>query len=127
MWAWPLPSGPIGSNHLAISQAPASVVQGNALGSVTVTEYDASNQQTSDSTTQVTLTADSCGGTVLGTGTLNGGVITFATTTKFKTPATNLTLTASAAAAPPSVASVSFNVVADPDWMFWSGFEDCTP
>lgn len=127
VWAWPLPSGPIGPNHLTITQAPASIVQGNTLGSVTVTEYDASNQQTSDSTTQVTLMAGACGGTVLGSGTLNGGAITFDTTTKFKTPVTNLTLTASATAAPPSAASAAFDVVTDPDWMFWSGFEDCTP
>lgn len=127
VWAWPLPSGSIGPNHLTITQAPASIVQGSTLGSVTVTEYDASNQQTSDSTTQVTLTAGSCGGTVLGTGTLNGGAITFDATTRFKTPATGLSLTASAGAAAPSAASASFSVVADPDWVFWGGFENCTP
>jgi hypothetical protein len=127
VWAWPLPSGPIGPNHLTITQAPASIVQGSTLGSVTVTEFDASNQQTADSTTQVTLTADTCGGTVLGTGTLNGGAITFDTTTRFKTPAASLSLTASAGAAAPSAASASFSVVADSDWVFWSGFESCTP
>jgi hypothetical protein len=127
VWAWPLPSAPIGSIHLAITQAPASVVQGNALGSVTVTEYDASNQQTSDSTTQVTLTAGACGGTVLGTGTLNGGAITFATTAKFRAPATNVSLVASATAVLPIAASAGFDVVADPDWVFWSGFEGCAP
>jgi hypothetical protein len=127
VWAWPLPSGPIGPNHLAITQAPASIVQGNTLGSVTVTEYDASNQQTSDSTTQVTLTAGPCGGTVLGTGTLDGGAITFDTTTRFRTPAASLSLTASAGAAAPSAASASFSVVADGDWVFWGGFENCTP
>jgi hypothetical protein len=127
VWAWPLPSAPIGSIHLAITQAPASVVQGNALGSVTVTEYDASNQQTSDSTTQVTLTAGACGGTVLGTGTLNGGAITFATTAKFRAPATNVSLVASATAVLPIAASAGFDVVADPDWVFWSGFESCAP
>jgi hypothetical protein len=126
VWAWPLPTGPIGPNHLAITQAPASIVQGSTLGSVTVTEYDASNQQTADSTTQVTLTAGPCG-TVLGTGTLNGGAITFDTTTRFRTPATSLSLTASAGAAAPSAASASFSVVADSDWVFWGGFESCAP
>jgi hypothetical protein len=64
---------------------------------------------------------------VLGTGTLNGGAITFDTTTRFRTPAASLSLTASAGAAAPSAASASFSVVADSDWVFWGGFENCTP
>jgi hypothetical protein len=106
---------------------PTTITQGASLGNVTVVAYDAHDNVTSDSSTQVTLTAGSCSGTVLGSGTLNAGAITFATTQRFGSVANGVSLTAAAAASPPSAAASTFNVGADPDWLFRSGFEGCAP
>jgi hypothetical protein len=82
---------------------------------------------TADSATQVTLTAGSCGGTSLGNGTLSAGSITFSTTTKFKTVATNVSLSATASPSGPTNARAAFDVTVDPDWVFRGDFETCTP
>src|SRR5262249_22564490 len=79
---------------LKFTPAPGSITQGATLGDVTVTEVDAFNNVVDDSSTDVTLTAGSCGGTALGDGTLNSGTITFSTTTKFYTVANSVGLTA---------------------------------
>jgi hypothetical protein len=113
---------------LKFTPAPNDITQGATLGDVTVTEYDAfDNVTTADSTTQVTLTAGSCGGTQLGDGTLSAGSITFSTTTKFKTVAALVSLSATANPATPTSASSTFNVGPNTDWVFWGDFESCTP
>jgi len=124
------------SNAFAISAAaaatlkftpvPGSITQGATLGNVTVTEFDAFNNVTAG-TTAVTLTAGSCGGTQLGSGNLTDGTITFSTTQAFKTVAAGVSLSAAAAASPPSNASATFDVGASADWVFSSDFESCSP
>jgi hypothetical protein len=94
---------------------------------VTVTEYDAFDNVTADSTTEVTLTAGSCGGTALGNGTLTDGAITFQTTQVFKSVAALVTLSATANPATPDSADTTFDVGANADWVFGSDFESCTP
>ncbi|HZX89320.1 MAG TPA: hypothetical protein VFE67_01660 [Rudaea sp.] len=116
------------ASALKFTPAPNNITQGATLGDVTVTEYDAfDNVSTADSTTQVTLTAGSCGGTQLGSGALNAGSITFSTSTKFKTVAALVSLSATATPSTPSSANTTFNVGANADWMFWNDFESCTP
>jgi hypothetical protein len=115
------------ASALKFTPAPNDIPQGATLGDVTVTEYDAFDNVTADSTTQVTLTAGSCGGTQLGNGTLSAGSITFSTTTKFKTVATNVTLSAAASPATPSSANTTFDVTTNADWLFRDDFESCTP
>jgi hypothetical protein len=115
-------------DHLAFTPAPGDIMQGQTLGSVTVTEYDAlDNQVISDNTTQVSLTAGSCGGTTLGTATLSGGVVTFNTTQSFMTIANGVSLEAAAGASPPTAASSTFNVASNTDIIFAGGFDDCRP
>ncbi|HXD82953.1 MAG TPA: carboxypeptidase-like regulatory domain-containing protein [Rudaea sp.] len=116
-------------DHLAFTPAPpSSIAQGQTLGSVTVTEYDAfDNQVTADSTTQVSLVAGSCSGTALGTQALAGGVVTFATTQTFMTVASGVNLSAAAGANPPTVAASTFDVIANGDFVFSDGFDGCRP
>ncbi len=117
-----------GASALKFTPAPNDITQGSTLGDVTVTQYDAfDNVTTADSTTQVTLAAGSCGGTQLGSGTLNSGSITFSTSTKFKTVAALVSLSATASPATPSSANATFNVGANADWVFGGDFESCTP
>jgi len=127
----------VSSNAFMISPAMAAalkftpssgdITQGETLGNVTVTEYDAFDNVTADSSTQVTLAADSCGGTALGNGTLSDGSITFSTTVKFRTVAAGISLSATASPSGPTSAATMFNVLADPGWMFRGDFESCTP
>jgi hypothetical protein len=115
------------ASTLKFTPVPSDITQGDTLGEVTVTEYDAFDNVTADSTTEVTLTAGSCGGTVLGNGTLTDGAITFHTTRTFKTAATLVSLSATASPATPDSAATTFNVGANADWVFGSDFESCTP
>jgi hypothetical protein len=112
---------------LKFTPAPSDIVQGATLGNVTVTEVDAFNNVVADSSTQVTLTAGSCGGTALGNGTLNAGSITFATIVKFNTAAAAVSLSATANPSGPSSATTTFNVGAGAGWLFRGDFESCTP
>jgi hypothetical protein len=115
-------------DHLTFTPVPGDIMQGQALGNVTVTEYDAfDNQVVSDNATQIALVAGSCGGTVLGTQALNGGAVTFNTTQTFMTVASNVTLSAAAGAQPPATASSTFNVASNTDFVFSDGFDGCRP
>jgi hypothetical protein len=116
-------------DHLAFTPVPGDIVQGQSLGTVTVTEYDAfNNQVVADNTTLVSLTAGSCGGTVLGgTQALNGGAVSFATTQSFMTAASGVSLSATPGASPPTAASSTFNVASNTDFVFSDGFDGCRP
>jgi hypothetical protein len=111
---------------LKFTPVPNDITQGETLGDVTVTEYDAFDNVVPDST-HVTLTAGSCGGTELGNGDLTAGTITFPTSLTFKTVAAAVTLSAAATPAGPSNANTTFNVGANANWVFRSDFESCTP
>jgi hypothetical protein len=115
------------ASTLKFTPVPSDIIQGDSLGDVTVTEYDAFDNVTADSTTEVTLTAGSCGGTVLGNGMLTDGAITFQTTQVFKSVAALVTLSATANPATPDSADTTFDVGANADWVFGSDFESCTP
>ena len=116
-------------NVLKFTPAPGDVSRGQSLGNVTVTEYDSfGNQVLSDNSTSITLTAGSCGGTVVGTGVLTGGVATIDSVLQFHTLATGVVLSATAAGSPaPTPATSTFNVDTDGDFLFYNGFELCTP
>lgn len=115
-------------DHLVFTPTPGDIMQGQALGNVTVTEYDAfGNEVTSDSTTQISLVAGSCGGTVLGTQPLTGGVVTFNTTQSFMTVASGVNLSAAAGASPPTATASTFDVTANTDILFADGFDGCRP
>ncbi|MGE5168292.1 MAG: hypothetical protein ACM3KT_06715, partial [Deltaproteobacteria bacterium] len=116
-------------DHLAFTPVPGDIVQGQTLGTVTVTEYDAfNNQVVADNTTLVSLTAGSCGGTVLGgTQALNGGAVSFATTQSFMTVASGVSLSAAPGASPPTAASSTFNVASNTNFVFSDGFDGCRP
>lgn len=116
---------------LQFTPTPASIVQGQTLGSVSVTEYDNfGNVVLSDNTTPVTLTSNTCGSITLGSGVLTGGVVTFATTQRFYLVAQNVGLTAMATGNPaPAPAAATFDVNLDmtADIVFHDGFESCAP
>jgi subtilase family serine protease len=116
-------------NGLQFTPAPGDILLGQSLGNVTVTEYDDfGNQILSDNSTSITLTAGSCGGTTLGTGVLTGGVVTIDSTLDFHTLATGVSLSATAAGSPaPKPATSTFNVGANGDFLFFSGFDACVP
>jgi hypothetical protein len=116
-------------NHLAfVPSPPPDVLQGNAVAGLTVQVLDGSNALiTSDSTTQVTLTVDdSCGNTdSIGTLTVTNGVADFSGVgPKFYTLATGLSVHAVSSNAT-TAANDNINVVANTDFVFADGFEDC--
>ena len=116
-------------NVLQFTPAPADILIGQSLGNVTVTEFDSfGNQVASDNSTSITLTAGSCGGTVVGTGMLTGGAVTIDSTLAFHTPANGVSLSATAAGSPaPTAAMSTFNVGINHDFVFFNGFEGCSP
>lgn len=108
---------------------PSSIEQGSTLGTVVVAEYDQfGNLVASDNSTMVTLSASACGGTSLGSQPLTAGQASFATTQSFRTAASGLTLSASAAPLTlPMAATANFDVIGIDDYIFFDGYELCRP
>ena len=116
---------------LAFVQQPADVLQGNALGTVTVEERDAfGNRVTADSSTSVALTLTACGAPLtLRNSTLASGLATFAAPASsfhFYTLASGLQLQASGGSLG-TATSQNFNVISNSDLAFADGFESCRP
>ncbi len=112
-------------HHLAVAPV-ASVFQGNRLGAVTVSIMDVDgNVITTDSTSQIALTATACGGSVtLGHATVSNGVASFPAnaTARFYTLATGNALTASSGSLS---GSATFDVIAGSELLFADDFENC--
>jgi hypothetical protein len=111
---------------IVFTAQPANVTSGSTLGSVAVTEEDLfGNVITTDSASSVDFTVAACGGPVdLGNVTLSNGVgILAASSQRFYTLATGLTVTATSGSF--TANSNTFDVVANPGLMFSDGFESC--
>jgi hypothetical protein len=116
--------------HLAFASQPTSVLRGEQLNGVTVEVRDISNTlQSSDNSTQVTLSVPICGSTQLATFgpvTVAGGVATFTNVgPHFYTIASGLQLGAQSAPAYSPDTSSAFDVLANADILFAAGFENC--
>ena len=117
--------------HLAFGvQPPATVLRGTELNGVTVQVLDSSNAVvTADNSTQITLAVPACSGAslaLIGPVTVVNGIATFTNLPPhFYTLATNLQ--AGAQSNPPYTPAMSsaFDVIANSDLLFASGFESC--
>ncbi len=104
------------------------MTRGNALATVTVTEYDAGNNVIPDNTTSVDFVVAACGGSVdLGSAPMSNGVATLTSTQRFYTVANGLSITANDTAAGLTQISAQFGVLANADLLFSDGFDGCRP
>jgi len=112
--------------QLVFTLDPANVVADSGTTSAEVSIEDASFRVVaSDSTTQVSI-VDSLCGTTLATAPVNAGIAVFSNLS-FRTVASGRHLHAISNPVLNSANSALFDVLADPDRMFWSGFESCVP
>ncbi|MEP6484526.1 MAG: hypothetical protein ABJB01_08750 [Rudaea sp.] len=108
---------------LVFTTQPSNVVRGAALGTIVVTEEDASGNTIDDNAT-VDFTIAACGGTVdLGSVAMDHGVATLTSAQKFYTVASGLQIQASAGVL--SGMSQTFAVTANSDILFADGFDGC--
>jgi hypothetical protein len=118
----------ITGNHLVFNPTPpADVPQGTQFSGTVEVHNGADVLDTSDNTTQVTISlTDSCGDLhVFGPVTLTGGVATFASLgPTFYTIFSGLDISA-ISNNNVSAANSNLNVVANSDFIFADGFEDC--
>ena len=111
--------------QLVFTTQPSDVLPGAALNTIAVTEQDAhSNTVISDSTTSVDFTVSACGGTVLGSATMNAGVATLSSAQVFAAPRAGLRVSAHDASLGSSGLSQAFNV-GPGDLLFDGSFEAC--
>lgn|GEM_PF-3721254 len=111
--------------QLIFATQPFDSMQDQALGKVTATLLDQfQNVVTSDSSS----VSAGGSGTALGAQTVTNGVATFSGGRSFRTAVAALQLTAVAADQPAlSATSAPFDVGRNPDKMFYSTLESCTP
>jgi hypothetical protein len=117
-------------NHLVFNpNPPADVPQGAQFAGTVEVQNGADAVITSDNTTQVSLTVtDSCGNpNTLGPVTVVNGVATFTGTgPRFYTLTSGLDVFAAVEAGnETALTNSTINVVANPDFIFADGFEDC--
>jgi hypothetical protein len=112
--------------QLVFTVDPNTVVAGDTVTTAQVSVEDASFRVVpSDSTTQISI-VDSLCGTTLATATVTAGVAQF-DGLGFRSTASNRHLHAISSPVLTSPDSAAFDVQANPDWVFWSGFESCIP
>jgi hypothetical protein len=113
-------------HHLAFVTPVADVFQGDRLGALQVAIVDVEgNVIPTDSTSQITLSTDACGGTVeLAQATVENGVASFpaGATKRFYTLASGKALTAGSGS---FGGSTTFNVVSGGGLVFANDFDGC--
>ncbi|MDR3388588.1 MAG: hypothetical protein P4L92_16195, partial [Rudaea sp.] len=113
-------------DQLVFTTQPANVTRGGALGVVVVTEQDGSGNTIIDNSSSVDFTIAACGGSVdLGSVTMIDGVATLNSTQLFYTLTSTPGLQINASTGTLNGTSQAFNVVANSDFVFASGFEAC--
>ncbi len=118
------------ANVLIFTTQPSDLIQGDTLGTITVTEQDGAGNTIADSAT-IDFTIAACGGAVdLGSVAMGNGIATLNSSQRFYTAQViGLTITASVTTPNPtpiqSRTSSNFNVAANSDLLFSSGFESC--
>ena len=120
---------PPSGNHLVfVPQQPADVLQGNKLNGVTIQVQDAGNTLVQINGTEVTLSVDACGETVLfgPVATVNGVADFTGIGPTFYSMAVNLVLDATSNAGDAPTTSDPFNVTGpNPNVVFSNGFDSC--
>jgi hypothetical protein len=112
--------------QLVFTINPSTVTAGGSTTMAEVSIEDASSRVVpSDSTTQISIVDGLCG-TTLASAIVNAGVAQF-NNLAFRTASSNLHLHAISNPVLTSADSAAFNVQANPDWLFWNGFETCVP
>jgi hypothetical protein len=115
-------------NKLVFTTQPSNVMQGNALGTIAVTEQDDNGNTMSDNATLDFALTTACGAVDLGTVTMTNGVATLSSTQRFYTTGSNLTISsADSSNTLATTTSSAFAVMQNTDIVLASGFEGCRP
>jgi hypothetical protein len=118
---------PGAATQLVFVTQPTNLQAGMSTSAGISVEDSFGNVETSDITTQITLSVNACGTSVLGVTTVNAGVAQFPNLRFYTaTPPGTLQLHASSDSAL-SADSDTFVVQANPGKIFWDGFETCVP
>ncbi|HXR63841.1 MAG TPA: hypothetical protein VN720_09915 [Rudaea sp.] len=106
---------------------PANLAAGTTTSAAVSVEDAFGNVKDSDDTTQISISVDACGTRVLGTRTVSAGTAQFPDL-RFRTITDPATLQLHALSDTAlSGDSATFKVLANPDALFWGGFEGCDP
>jgi len=113
--------------QLVFSTQPINLLAGTSTSAVVDIEDSFGNVETSDDTTQITLSVNACGTSVLRMATVSAGIALFPNL-RFYTVTDPATLKLHAASDSALGAdSNTFVVQANPGKLFWDGFEACVP
>jgi len=118
------------ANVLVFTAQPADVTQGNALGTIAVSEQDGSGNTVSDTATVDFTMTTVCGALDLGSVAMVNGVATLNSAQVFNTQANYLVKATVTNPNPSPITAVQSNAfnVGSGDAIFLNGFEDgCTP
>jgi subtilase family serine protease len=110
---------------IVFTTQPVSPLAGAAFGVAVSVQDSLGNVETGDGTTQITLSTNVCGNSVLRTVTVSAGVAQFPNL-RFYTPGNSRQLSAQASISL-VVNSTPFTVQANPDLIFADAFATCTP
>jgi hypothetical protein len=106
---------------------PDDLPAGTTTSATVAITDDFGNVETADDSTQITLSVDACGTTVLRTATVAGGIAAFEGLRFYTiTEPSHLKLTATSDGEL-TANSHPFVVAANDDGLFWNGFESCVP
>jgi hypothetical protein len=117
------------ASALQFDQEPDQSYPQGATISVSVSVVNSLSQVVfSDNQSVISLTIPSCGGAIISTQVASNGVARFTSDLHLYSPASGLHLTATTSSAPfDPVVSTAFDVIVNPDMVFYSAFESCTP
>jgi hypothetical protein len=119
------------TNVLVFTTQPASLAQGDALGTIVVSEQDGSGNTIDDDATVDFTLVTACGALDLGSVQMVNGVATLDSTQRFYAAHTGYQIQATITNPNPTpiaaVSSAAFDVAASSDQVFSDGFEDCRP
>jgi hypothetical protein len=111
------------ATQLVFTTQPADVIRGAVLGTVAVTEEDASGNVVSDNAV-VNFTITACSAPInLGSIAMLNGAATLVSSQRFYTIASGLQINAGTGTL--NGTSQTFNVLADADYVFADGYEGC--
>ncbi len=117
------------ANVLVYTTPPADVMQGNAPGTIAVTEQDGSSNTVPDTATVDFTITTACGTFDLGSVTMVNGVATLTSAQRFYTLVSGLSINAAITNPNPtpiaSIPSGTFSVTTNTDFVFSDGFDGC--
>ena len=112
--------------QLVFVTQPANMLAGTSTNASVSVEDSFGNVETSDDTTQITLSVNACGTSVVGVTAVNAGIAQFPNLRFYTVTPGMLQLHALSDSAL-SANSDTFTVQTNPGKIFWDGFETCVP